>query len=107
MPRSITPLDAARMMENAVIVDVRKAPARLECGLTIPGALRLLPQDAGARWHEFEGKTVVFFCVHGHEISQTACASLEERHVDAYYMAGGFVEWQAAGLPTETLHENG
>nr|WP_281039999.1 rhodanese-like domain-containing protein [Mesorhizobium sp. Z1-4] len=103
MPRSITPSNVAQMLDTAAIVDVRKEQARLKSGRTIPGALRLLPQDAGTRWREFEGQTVVLFCVHGHEVSQTACALFEEKGVDAHYLAGGFEAWQAAGLPTDTL----
>lgn len=99
MPHSITPLEAARMMETATIIDVRKAPARNASGLTIPGAARLLPPDAAKRWREFEGKPVILFCVHGHEISQSASALFAENGIDAPYMAGGFEAWRAAGLP--------
>jgi hypothetical protein len=40
---------------------------------------------------------VVFFCVHGHEVSQGLTAALCAMGKDARHLEGGFSEWQKAG----------
>ena len=57
-----------------------------------------------AHWLE-ETRThdrVVVYCVHGHEVSQGAAATLREAGVDAVYLEGGFEDFAAAGGPTVT-----
>lgn len=103
MPRSISPYEAGRSMDFATIIDVRKEPARRESGLTIKGALRRLPADTGTWWADFKNKPVIVFCVHGHGVSQNACAALAERGIDASYIEGGFEAWRAAKLPVEQI----
>ncbi len=90
-------------MGVATIVDVRREPARLESGLTIKDALRRLPESAETWWSDFKHKPVIVFCVHGHEVSQNACALLAERGIDARYLKGGFEAWRAAKLPVEQI----
>lgn len=46
---------------------------------------------------------VVFFCVHGHEISQGLTAALRAMGMDARYLEGGFSEWQKVGLPVAEI----
>jgi hypothetical protein len=43
---------------------------------------------------------VVVYCVHGHEVSQTAAASLANAGIDAAYLAGGIARWRDEQLPT-------
>lgn len=45
----------------------------------------------------------MFFCVHGHEVSQGITAALCAMGKDAKYLEGGFSEWQKAGLPVATI----
>jgi rhodanese-related sulfurtransferase len=94
-------------MEAATIIDVRKEPARLESGLTIPGSVRRLPALVDVWRHEFEGRPIILFCVHGHEISQGACDRLAESGIDARYLEGGFEAWRESGLPVAGLKEQG
>ena len=103
MPRSISPLEAERSMEIATLIDVRKEPARLESGLTIPGAQRRTHDTALEWWGQFTGKSVILFCVHGHEVSQNACETLARNGVDARYLEGGFEAWRSAGLAVVSL----
>lgn len=42
---------------------------------------------------------VVFYCVHGLEVSQGVTAALRAMGKDARYLEGGFSEWQKVGLP--------
>ena len=46
------------------------------------------------------GRPVVAYCVHGHEVSQGAAASLRRAGIKAAYLEGGIAEWKETGLPT-------
>jgi hypothetical protein len=50
------------------------------------------------------GAGVICCCVHGHEVSQGAAASLRARGFDAAYLAGGIEHWREAGLPLLRKH---
>ncbi|MEX0956552.1 MAG: rhodanese-like domain-containing protein [Rhizobiaceae bacterium] len=105
MPCSISPLEAEHSMQFTTLIDVRKEPARLESGLTIPGAQRRT-HDTVMEWRgQFTGKSVVLFCVHGHEVSRNACAALVQNGVDARYLDGGFEAWRSAGLAVVPLEQ--
>ena len=73
---SVTPDEALRRAhDGATLIDVRKPPARVASRKTIAGAEIRDPFTFG---HDdpltsVEGPLVVF-CVHGHEVSQFACA---------------------------------
>jgi Fe-Mn family superoxide dismutase len=67
---------------------------------------------AGAHWQdpaEVErwapalepGVPVVVYCVHGHEVGQSAAQRLRELGVPARYLIGGIEAWRAAGLPLQ------
>ena len=85
-----------------MLVDVRKTPARSESGLMIAGSERHLADQADI-WGPACGGAVVVYCVHGHEVSQGACAALRAIGVDAAYLEGGIEGWQAAGLPVVAI----
>jgi rhodanese-related sulfurtransferase len=42
---------------------------------------------------------VLVYCVHGHEVSQTAAALLRAAGFDARHLQGGFEGWAAQGRP--------
>lgn len=105
MPSPISPLEAKRSMQFTTLVDVRKEPARLESGLTIPGAQRRTHDTVLEWWRQFTGKSVVLFCVHGHEVSRDACEALAQNGVDARYIEGGFEAWRRAGLAVVPLEK--
>lgn len=82
------------------VIDVRKKPAIEKDPAMIRGARWQDFQDVGS-WADTvsDGKPVVCYCVHGHEVSQSAVAKLRERGVRAYYLREGFEAWQARSGP--------
>jgi rhodanese-related sulfurtransferase len=46
------------------------------------------------------GQTVVVYCAHGAELSQTAAAELRRAGIVAAYLEGGIDAWRAQNLPT-------
>ncbi len=88
------------------LFDVRRAQALAASGAQIPTAQWLDP----ALWLDWKDgvqldQPIVFYCAHGHEISQGLTAALRAMGADAYFLEGGFSAWQAAGgavLPIPT-----
>lgn len=82
-----------------VLIDVRRNAARQASGMTMAGAIWRDP----AHWLDWKDEVaamagpIVFFCVHGHEVSQGLTAALCAMGVDAKYLEGGFYEWQKFG----------
>ncbi len=88
-----------------VLVDVRREKARQASTQTIAGAVWRDP----AQWLDWKdelaaGPTdIVFFCVHGHEVSQAMTAALYAMGKRAQYLTGGFEQWRGEGLPVVGL----
>ena len=88
-----------------VLIDVRRQGARKASGQTIDGAIWRDP----ALWLDWKDEiaalpqSLVFFCVHGHEISQAMAAALSAMNKDARYLEGGFSRWQTAGMPVAVI----
>jgi rhodanese-related sulfurtransferase len=82
-----------------ILIDVRRNAARQASGMTMAGAIWRDP----AHWLDWKDEVaamagpIVFFCVHGHEVSQGLTAALCAMGVDAKYLEGGFSEWQKFG----------
>ena len=45
-------------------------------------------------------RPVVAYCVHGHEVSQGAAATLRKAGIQAAYLEGGIAGWKEQHLPT-------
>jgi rhodanese-related sulfurtransferase len=90
-----------------VLIDVRRQAARQASGQTIEGAIWRDP----ALWLDWKDEiaalphSLVFFCVHGHEISQAMAAALRAMKRDAKYLEGGFANWQAAALSAVAIED--
>ncbi len=100
-PISPSDLRAAAGAEPApLIIDVRREAAFRAAPNMIAGALRRDPESV-ARWApELPAATsVVVYCVHGHEVSQTAAAELGRLGIRARYLEGGFAGWAECGFP--------
>ncbi len=88
-----------------VLIDVRRQGACKASGMTVENSIWRDP----ALWLDWKDEVaalsgkVVFFCVHGHEVSQGITAALCAMGKDAKYLEGGFSEWQKAGLPVATI----
>ena len=82
-----------------LVVDVRRDPAFAADARLIAGALRRTPDtlDPGALPR---GRSVVAYCVHGHEVSQGAAQRLAAAGHEARYLDGGLEAWLAAGGAT-------
>ena len=89
---------------DALLIDLRKPPAVATSGLLVRGALRRDPLTFS---HDdpltADPRPLIAFCVHGHEVSQFACALLLLHGRDARYVRGGFDALKAAGAVLEPL----
>jgi len=105
----ITPAQAAQLVADgkAVLIDVREPAEWLESGVAAPAVL--LPKsefDAGrvGEWKDFLAKVgdkqIITYCRSGKRSDVVATALEKEGHKVAN--AGGFKDWQAAGLPVRT-----
>ncbi len=88
-----------------LVLDVRRDSAFAASRLVIPGALRAAPQTVGSDslpWlrHLPQGRPIVVYCVHGHEVSQGVARALLEAGYYAAYLVGGMAAWEAGALPT-------
>lgn len=90
---------------SPVLIDVRRQGARQADGMTVENAIWRDP----ALWLDWKDEVaamsgqLVFFCVHGHEVSQGLTAALCAMGKDAKYLEGGFSEWHKAGLPVAAI----
>jgi len=111
---NITPAQAARLVADgkAVLIDVREPAEWLESGVAAPALL--LPKsefDAGrlGEWKDFLAKVgdkeIIIYCRSGKRSGVVAEVLAKEGHKVAN--AGGFKDWQAAGLPTRKPTESG
>jgi thiosulfate sulfurtransferase len=89
--------DLNAILNETILIDVRKPAAIARSGLAMSGAVHRHPFAASSWANEFKGKNVVVFCVHGHEVSQAVAGFLVDVGVKARYLAGGFEAWRAAG----------
>lgn len=81
-----------------LIVDVRRQQVYAEATDVIPTA-RWRNHRAADRWagELTPGRDVVVYCVHGHQVSQAACALLAAAGVKARYLEGGIEGYREAG----------
>ena len=106
---SISPAEAAKLVAagKAVLVDVREPSEWAESGVAAPAVL--LPKsefDAGliGEWKGFLAQTgdkqIILYCRSGKRAGAVAAELAKQGHVVAN--AGGFKDWQAAGLPVRS-----
>ena len=108
---AITPAEAAKRVAagTAVLVDVREPSEWAEAGVAEPAALLPSSDFKGERtlWKPFlekhAGKEVILYCRSGRRSGQVAEKLATEGVKVAN--AGGFKDWQAAGLPVRKTKE--
>jgi rhodanese-related sulfurtransferase len=84
-----------------LLIDVRREARYAADDALIAGAVRRDPETIEAWMHKVpQGRPVVVYCVHGHEVSQNAAAALRAAGRDAAYLEGGIADWCDQGLPT-------
>lgn len=79
-----------------IVLDVRRRPAFLEATAMLSGALRREPDEVGV-WATAlpKARSVVVYCVRGHEVSQGAAKALNDRGISARYLEGGLEGWKS------------
>lgn len=101
----ISPAEAARRVAagEAVLIDIREPNEWAETGVAQPAVLLPMSDFNGARqqWAPFleknQGKELILYCRTGNRSGQVAKKlAAEGKQV---LNAGGFREWQSAGLP--------
>ena len=107
--QKIASADAAQLVAagQAVLVDVREPAEWSESGVAAPAVLLAKSDFDGAQknWKPFleknAGKEIILYCRSGNRSGKVAAALAEKGLKVAN--AGGFKDWQAAGLPTRTV----
>jgi len=107
----ITPVDAAKLIadDRAVLVDVRESNEWTETGVATPA--KLLPKSdfdgPKTQWKEFlkgvGDRKIIVYCRSGRRSEKVADELTKEGY--KVFNAGGFAEWQKAGLPTRKIEK--
>ena len=108
---AVSPQAAARLVAagQAVLVDVREPAEWVETGVATPAVL--LPKsdfDGDQKlWKEFLGqvgaKQIILYCRSGKRAGAVGAALAAQGHDVAN--AGGFKDWESAGLPIRLVSE--
>jgi len=110
----ISPTDAAKLVADgkAVLIDVREPAEWLESGVAAPARLLAKSEFDAGRLGEWKGflaqvgdKQVILYCRSGKRSG--VVAEVLEKEGLKVANAGGFKDWQAAGLPTRKSTEPG
>jgi rhodanese-related sulfurtransferase len=88
------------------LLDVRRAAVRQADGAQIVQAQWCDPEQLFT-WKDRvpRDRPVVFYCAHGHEISQGCAATLRAMGLDARYLIDGFSGWCQAAQPVCSLDQ--
>ena len=94
---------ALRSPKPPLLIDVRKQPAFEAAADMIAGALRREPETVGSWVKELpSASTVVVYCVHGRETSQSVAKALNDYGIKSHYLDGGIDEgWKAHKGPMD------
>ena len=107
---SVSPAEAAKLVAagTAVLVDVREPAEWAESGVALPAVLLAKSEfDAALAgdWKPFleksRGKEIILYCRSGRRSGAVAAALAAQGYRVAN--AGGFKDWQAAGLPVRRV----
>ncbi|HEX6113094.1 MAG TPA: rhodanese-like domain-containing protein [Geminicoccaceae bacterium] len=101
MERTLTSAALSSMIANRAdltVLDVRRRPAFEADPQMIPGALWRNPEEV-AIWADSlnRNRSVVVYCVHGHEVSQEVVGRLRALGFQAALLDGGIEAWKASG----------
>ncbi len=107
----VAPAAAAQLVADgkAVLVDIREPAEWAEAGVAAPAVLLPKSDFDGDKkqWKDFLAKVgdkqIILYCRSGKRSAAVASALAEKGHKVAN--AGGFKDWQAAGLPVRKADE--
>lgn len=89
-----------RASDAPLVIDVRKNEAFNTSDCTLTGALRRDPLRVNTWASTLPSATsVLVYCVHGHEVSQSTMTALRQRGINAHFLEGGIEAWREQGLP--------
>jgi rhodanese-related sulfurtransferase len=91
----------ARLLDDRapLVIDVRK-PHAFDPSRMVPGSVRRLHErPLDALDHIAQDRTLVYVCVHGHEVSQNAVHAAREAGWNAFALKGGIIHWINEGHP--------
>jgi Fe-Mn family superoxide dismutase len=91
--------DEVQRVDSVKRIDVRRKAAYDAAPETIEGAVWRDTERVDEWASELAGAEVVVYCVYGHEVGQSTAARLRDAGVNARFLAGGIVDWKAAGRP--------
>ena len=98
---AITPIDLQRQLDafpRPTLVDVRRRAAFDADPFVIPGSIKRDPETVSDWLADLEPwRSVVVYCVHGHNVSQDAAILLQRAGLAAYHLDGGLEGWRAQG----------
>ena len=98
---AITPIDLQQQLRAfppPAIVDVRRRAAFDADPFVIPGAIKREPEAVSDWIAELEPwRSVIVYCVHGHNVSQDAAVALRQAGLPAYHLEGGLAAWRSQG----------
>lgn len=101
MDALISPADLAGMLTEraaTTLVDVRRDAAFASDPIVIPGALRRRPEEVADWGRTLPGwRSVIVYCVRGHEVGRGAAQVLRTLGLDARALEGGLEAWRAQG----------
>ena len=101
---SISPHELYALLGAAsspLLLDVRRADAFDADNHLIVSAIHLAPDAiAGLQSDLPTNREVIAYCVHGHEVSQSAAATMRRAGIAAAYLEGGIAAWKERDLPT-------
>jgi rhodanese-related sulfurtransferase len=87
--------------DHPLVLDVRRDPAFQASPHLMCGSLHRSPAMVEQDTADFPAwNRIVVVCVHGHEVSQDAAATLRACGYNATHLIDGIEGWIAAGLPT-------
>jgi thiosulfate sulfurtransferase len=90
---------------DIALLDVRRRPALQAEPRLLPSAVWRDPEQVATWAAELDQhRSVVVYCVHGHEVSQGVVDHLREAGFDAAALEGGIEAWKAAGGPVAVPH---
>jgi len=103
-PKTVLSYQTSTQTNPTRLIDVRKPEARARSGERIAGSTWIDPAALSPSHPVFADQTpLIFFCVHGHEVSTYACALARYVGRDATMVTGGFQALVEAGAKTEPL----
>lgn len=98
MNPKISPSELKELLDKGTgvkVLDVRLVEDRERVDHPVPGAEWRNPKEV-EKWGDELGDEdkVIVYCVLGHHISQSVCATLREKGIRASYLEGGIEGWQ-------------